>query len=190
MKPIYRQHVHEALDRMVPAALPGFDHVPLKLSKEERKQATLFTGSRLYARVVPEGTLFIHFIPHSRQDNLEAEVGWSVSGRFPAVLTSHPPLKKPVDEKAEPSWLIPFALLYHRKHGLGFLGWDVWQPSVSTDHPDYMKIFVQEDLAPVSDEQAHAKAEAVVKAALVDVQGVALPYLEDWVQSRRTRSEA
>jgi hypothetical protein len=54
MKSIYRKHVEEALDRLLPDALPGFVPVPLKLSKEERKEATLFAGSRLYARAVPE----------------------------------------------------------------------------------------------------------------------------------------
>jgi hypothetical protein len=190
MKPIYRQHVQEALDRLLPAAFPGFASVPLKLSKEERKLATLFAGSRLYARSVPEGTLFIHLIPHNRQERLQAEVGWSVSGRFPAALTSHGPLTQPADEKAEPSWLIDFSLLYHRKHGLGFLGWDVWKPSVDVEHPDYMRTFMREDLEPVSEEQARQRAEAAVKAALVDLRDVALPYLEEWVESRRTRSEA
>jgi hypothetical protein len=185
MKPIYRQHVQDALDRLLPAALPGFAHVPLKLSKEERKQATLFAGSRLYARTGPGGTLFIHLIPHARQEQLLAEVGWSVSGRFPAALTSHGPLKKPADEKAEPSWLIDFGELYHRRHGLGFLGWHVWKPSVEADHPDFTRIFVQEDLLPVSEEQARARAEAAVRAALADLREVALPYLEEWVRFRQ-----
>ena len=169
----------------MPPALPGFVHTPLKLNKEERKAATLFAGSRLYARAQKEGTLFVHFIPHNRQERLQAEVGWSVSGRFPAALTSHGPLTKPADELTEPSWLIDFGELYHRKHGLGFLGWDVWKPSVEGDHPDYMKIFVQEDLAPVSEEQARARAEAAARAALADVREVALPYLEGWVRRRR-----
>jgi hypothetical protein len=185
MKSIYRKHVEEALDRLLPDALPGFVPVPLKLSKEERKEATLFTGSRLYARAVPEGTQFIHLIPHSRQERLQAEVGWSVSGRFPAALTSHGPLHKPADEKAEPSWLIDFGEIYHRRHGMGFLGWDVWQPSVDIDHPDYMKVFMREDLAPVSDEQARTRAAAAVAEALTDLRDVALPYLEDWARSRR-----
>jgi len=187
MKPIYRKHVEETLDRMLPAALPGFVQIPLKLSKEERKAATLFAGSRLYARSLPEGTQFIHLIPHSRQERLQAEVGWSVSGRFPAALTSHGPLTKPADEKAEPAWLIDFGELYHRKHGQGFLGWDVWQPSVGIDDPNYMKVFMQEDLAPVSEEQARARAEAAVKAALADLHDVAFPYLENWAQARRGR---
>jgi hypothetical protein len=184
MKPIYRKHVEEALDRLLPATLPGFVHVPLNLSKEERREATLFPSGRLYARTVPEGTLFIHLIPHNRQERLQAEVGWSVSGQFP-VAASHGPLHKPADETAEPSWLIDFGELYHRKHGLGFLGWDVWQPSVDIDDPDYMKVFMREDLAPVSDEQARTRAAAAVAEALTDLRDVALPYLEDWARSRR-----
>ena len=187
MKTIYREHVQDALDRLLPAALPGFVHVPLKLSKEERKTATLFAGSRLYARSVPEGTQFIHLIPHRRQEQLLAEVGWSESGRFPAALTSHGPLKKPADEKAEPSWLIDFGALYHRRHGRGFLGWHVWKPSVDADHPDFVKVFMQEDLAPVSEDEARARAEAAVTSAVADLRDVALPYLEDWARSRRGR---
>jgi hypothetical protein len=187
MKPIYRKHVQEALDRLLPAALPGFAHVPLKLSKEERKQATLFAGSRLFARSVPEGTQFIHLIPHRRQERLLAEVGWSVSGRFPAALTSQGPVKQPADEKAEPSWLIDFGELYHRRHRLGFLGWHVWKPSVEAEHPDYVKIFAQEDLAPVSEDEARARAEAAVTSAVADLGDVAVPYLEDWARSRRGR---
>ena len=185
MKPIYRNQLQEALDRLLPAALPGFVPVPLKLSKEERKAATLFAGSRLFARSVPEGTQFIHLIPHSRQERFQAEVGWSVSGRFPAALTSHGPLKKPADEKAEPEWLIDFGELYHRRHGLGFLGWHVWKPSVEADHPDFLQVFMREDLAPVSEEEARARVEAAVAASLADLSEVALPYLDQWAQARR-----
>jgi hypothetical protein len=180
VKPIYRAHVKAALDREVPRRFAGFAPLTLKLTKEERKQATLFAGSCLYGRDTPEGRQFLHFIPHRRQEQLLAEVGWSVSGQFPIALSSHGPLEKPADEMPEPEWLIDFGSLYHRKHGRGFTGWDVWTCSASFDHPDFLKIFAAEDLLPVSDQQAHDLANAAVAACLDDVNDVALPYLDQW----------
>ena len=187
MKGIYLRHVHEALDRHIPEALPGYVLWPLKLSKEERKTATLFRGSRLYGRTVPEGVLFLHLIPHQRQERIQAEVGWSVGGRFPVALSSHGPVTKPLNEWAQTEWLIDFGELYHRKYGLAHLGWDVWQCSVGIDDPDFLKIFVQEDLAPVSEEQARQRAEAAVVACLRDLQDVAMPYLDEWIAFRAAR---
>ena len=125
MKAIYRRHVQAVLDTQLPARFPGYTVRPIKLSKLERKGATLFTGSRLYSRSVPEGTLFIHVIPHRRQEQLLAEVGWSVSDRFPIELSSHGPLTEPANELHEPEWLIDFGTLYHRRHGLGHTPWEV-----------------------------------------------------------------
>ena len=186
MKAIYREHVRAALDRELPLRCVGFAPFTLKLSKAERKDATLFTGSCLYARDVPEGRQFLHFIPHRRQEELLAEVGWSVSGKFPVALTSHGPLKEPVDEMLEPDWLIDFGTLYHRKYALGFFGWEVWRCSVSFEHPDFMKIFMAEDLLPVSADLAKHRADRAVAACIKDVQDVAVPYLERW---RRCRAE-
>jgi len=190
MKRIYRRHVQAALDRQVPAALPGYALLPVRLSHAERAQATLFAGSRLYRRLLPEGwATFIHFIPHQTQEDLLVEVGWSLSGAFPHALSSHGPARDPADERLEEAWLIPFGLLYHRRYGRGFVGWEVWTCSVSPDHPDFQTIFMLEDLAPVSDEQAQARAESAVRACLADVSDVAVPYLEAWVRFRRGLAE-
>src|SRR5215218_5398011 len=124
MKAIYRRHVHAALDRQLGDILPGYVVRPLKPSKEERKTAILFPGSRLYCRVVSEGGLFVHLIPHRRQEKLLAEVGWSVRARFPVELSSDGPMTRPVDEMPEMEWLIDFGEIYHRKYKLGHLGWD------------------------------------------------------------------
>ena len=109
----------------------------------------------------------------------------SSAERRHGLFTAEPNLDDSWHDAPEPSWLIDFGELYHRRHGMGFLGWDVWQPSVDIDHPDYMKVFMREDLAPVSDEQARTRAAAAVAEALTDLRDVALPYLEDWARSRR-----
>ena len=185
MKSIYRRHVHEVLDRQLPSAFVGYVVRPIKLSKLERKAATLFPGSRLYSRAVPEGALFIHLIPHRRQERLQAEVGWSVSDRFPIELSSQGPLRKPTNELLEPEWMIDFGEIYHRKHGLGFLGRDVWTCSVSADDPNFLKIFMEEDLLLVTEDQARVRAETAVAACLKDLQDVAIPYLNDWIEARK-----
>ena len=185
MKAIYRRHVQTALDSQLPAKLPGYVVRPIKLSKLERKGATLFTGSRLYSRPVPEGTLFIHVIPHRRQEQLLAEVGWSVSDRFPIELSSHGPLTEPANELDEPEWLIDFGTLYHRKYGLGHHPWDVWKCSVDAADPSFIKIFMEEDAMLVTEDQAKARAEAAVMACLKDLEDVAIPYLNQWIESRR-----
>lgn len=187
MKSIYRRHVHEVLDSQLPSAFPGYVVRPIKLSKLERKAATLFPGSRLYSRAVPEGTLFIHLIPHRRQERLQAEIGWSVTDRFPIELSSSGPLTKPASELLEPEWLIDFGELYHRKYSLGFLGWDVWTCSVSADDPNFLKVFMEEDLVLITEDQARAKAEAAVAACLSDLRDVAIPYLDGWIKTRRSR---
>jgi hypothetical protein len=185
VKAIYLEQVHRALDRRFPEAFPEYEPWPLKLTKEERRAATLFKGSRLYGRRVPEGALFLHLIPHRRQESFHAEVGWSVSGRFPVALSSHGPITKPADDvRKEPDWLVQFGELYYGRHRRNHLGWEVWRPSVDVDHPDYMRIFVQEDLAPVSEAQARERAEAAVEAAVKDLKEVAIPYLDEWVRSR------
>jgi hypothetical protein len=185
MKPIYRQHLQAALDDHFARELPGFAATPLKLSAKERKGATLFVGSRLYVRTVPEGSIFIHLIPHRRQEKLLAEVGWSATGRFPVELSSHGPITKPADELREPEWLIDFGEIYHRKYGLGQLGWDVWTCSASFEDPNYLKKFVEEDLAPVSHDQARERAESAAAACVKDLRDVAIPYLDEWINSRR-----
>ena len=186
MKSIYRRHVQEVLDRQLPSTFPAYAVQPIKLSKLERKGATLFTGSRLYSRTVPEGTLFIHLIPHSRQERLQAEVGWSATDRFPIELSSQGPLTKPANELLEPEWLIDFGELYHRKYGLGFLGWNVWECSARPEDPNFVQIFMEEDLALVTEDQAREKAEAAVAACLSDLRDVAIPYLEEWIKTRKS----
>jgi hypothetical protein len=185
MKAIYRRHLHAALDSELPARLPGYAVRPIKLSKLERRAATLFTGSRLYSRSVPEGTLFIHLIPHRRQEQLLAEVGWSVSDRFPIELSSSGPLTNPANELAEPEWLIDFGTLYHRKYGLGHPSWDVWRCSVDADDPNFLKIFMEEDAMLVTEDQARTRADAAVAKCLTDLEDVAIPYLEEWIEFRR-----
>lgn len=187
MKSIYRRHVHKVLDNQLPSTFPGYIARPIKLSKLERKAATLFPGSRLYSRAVPEGTLFIHLIPHRRQERLQAEVGWSATDRFPIELSSTGPLTKPANELLEPEWLIDFAELYHRKYGLGFLGWNVWDCSVSVDDPNFLQVFMEEDSLLVTEDQARERAETAVAACLKDLGDVAIPYVNEWIESRRSR---
>jgi hypothetical protein len=184
MKSIYRRHLGEVFDSHVADLLPGYVGTSLELTAKERKAATLFPGSRLYSCDVSAGTLFIHLIPHRRQEKLLAEVGWSVSGRFPIELSSHGPTTEPADEFTEPEWLIDFGELYHRKYKLGHLGWDVWTCSASIEDPDYLKVFVEEDLAPVTEDQARQRAEVAVAACARDLRDVALPYLDEWIKSR------
>lgn len=184
MKPIYRRYFPDIVNQQLAAALPGYTYTPLKLSRDERRKATLFSGSRLYSRIVPQGTLFIHFIPDMRQERFLAEVGWSSTGRFPVALSSHGPLKQPENELAEPEWLIDFGQLYHRKHHLGQLGWDVLRCSVAYDHPDFRRIFIEEDLAPVSEDQACDRVTRAVRACVADLQDVAVPYLDSWLRIR------
>ena len=190
MKPIYVRHVHEALDRLLPEALPGYVHWPLKLEKEERRQATLFPGSRLYGRSSPSGAVFLHFIPHRRQEDLIAEVGWSTSGRFPVALSSRVPKARPEDEFLEQDWLIDFGELFHRRYGRGHVGWEVWSCSVGIEHPDFQKIFVQEDLASVTEEEARARADRAITTCLKDIQDVAVPYLNRWLEGQRGKQGA
>ena len=187
MKPIYLAAVHRTLDLRLPEVFPEFAPMTLKLSRAERERATLFPGSRLSSCLLPIGRTFMHFIPHRRQERLLAEVGWSETGRFPIELSSHGSLRNPVNEFEQSEWLIDLAELYHRKHNAPHLGWDVWKCSVSIEHPDFMKIFMKEDLEPVSDSEATVRAEAAVSACFATLKDVAIPYLAQWVQLRSER---
>ena len=188
LKRVYRDAIKAVLDHEVPRQLDGFSVFPLKLTKAERSASTLFAGSRLYARAVGDARLFIHVIPHRGQERILAEVGWSASGRFPAALSSHGPVREPADEMLESAWLIDFGTLYHRKYGRGFLGWDAWRCSLDADHPDFLKTFAAEDALPVSEDEADGRAEAAVSACIADLKDVALPYLDRWVAMRASRS--
>jgi len=184
MKAIYLRQLQEVLDRALPDALPGFARSALRLSKTEREGATLFQGSRLYARTVNAGTQFIFLIPYSHRERFKAEVGWSTTGRFPAALTSHGPSQLPANELVMDEWLADFSDLYHRNRGLGHLGWDVWRCSVASDHPDFNRAFIAENMAAVSDEEARARAESAVRECVTDLQAIALPYLDEWARYR------
>ena len=188
MKAIYRRHLHATLDNQLPARLHGYVLRPLKLSKLERRAATLFTGSRLYSRSMPEGTLFIHLIPHRRQEQLLAEIGWSISDRFPIELSSHGPLTNPANELDEAEWLIDFGTLYHRRYHLGHPPWEVWKCSVDAADPSYVKVFMEEDAMLVTEDEARARAEAALATCLNDLENVAIPYLNEWIESRRRTS--
>ena len=184
MKQIYRRCLVEALDAEVPRALPRYDPWPLKLSKQQRKGATLFSGSRLYGQPWPVGTTFIHLIPHRRQEAFLAEVGWSISGRFPAHLSSHGAATVPRNEFDEDDWLIDFQTLHHRARGAAHLGWPVWECSVPFDHPDFRRTFVEEDLAPVTEDEARVRTRRAVQRCLPELVAIAIPYLERWLDRR------
>ncbi len=181
MKQIYRRYLAEALDAQIPRALPGYEAWPLKLSKEQRKAATLFPGSRLFGHRWPGGITFIHLIPHRRQEDLLAEVGWSVSGRFPAHLSSHFPINEPQNEFGEDDWLIDFQTLHHRARRTAHLGWPVWQCSVPFDHAEFRRLFVLEDLTPVTEDQARSRTRQAVDTCIPDLAAIAIPYLDRWL---------
>lgn len=178
MKPIYREHLKPELARRIPATFPGFQEMPLRLTKQERKGAVLFPGSQLFACAKPGLTWFLHFIPHQRQERFMAEVGWSVRNRFPIELSSHGPIEAVKDEFLKEEWLVDFGTIYHRHHGRGHLGWDVWTCSASTRDPNFMQIFMAEDALPVTTEGALSRVSSAIDRCISDLTEVALPYLE------------
>ena len=188
MKQIYRRFLAEALDAQVPRLLPGYEPWPLKLSEEARKNALLFPGSRLFGRRWAEGSTFVHVIPHRRQEDLLAEVGWSISGRFPAHLSSHGPVTEPRNEFDEDDWLVSFQTLHHRARGVAHLGWPVWECSVPFDHPEFRQTFVEEDLAPVTEDQARVRTKRAVERCLSELVTIAITYIEQWLDHRRAGS--
>jgi hypothetical protein len=64
------------------------------------------------------------------------------------------------------------------------LGWDVWRCSVGIDRPDFRRIFIEEDLAPVSEAQARDLVATAIAACMKDLQDVAVPYLAEWLRFR------
>ena len=50
MKSIYRRHVHAVLDSQLPGTFPSYVVRPIKLSKLERKAATLFPKPADFSR--------------------------------------------------------------------------------------------------------------------------------------------
>lgn len=186
MKAIYRKHVHEQFDGAMALRLPEFAPFVLRLTKEQRKEATLFAGSRIYRRVVAEGLhLFIHVIPHRTQEEFLLEVGWSTLGRFPHQLTSNGIPTADGTEMERQEWLIDFGGIFHRRFGRSHLGWEVWRCSVAIDDPNYIQTFIREDLAPVSDSQARERVQSAVTQCIDDIEAVVLPYFDEMLRRKQ-----
>ena len=181
MKAIYAKHVRAQLEEQMAAQFPHFEPFALRLKKDERHKATVFPGERIF-RWVPGGDLhcFISVIPHQRQEKFMIEAGWSALGRFPYDIRR--PTASPTRERKEFSLaecMVSFERLYHMKYGRAHLGWAVWKCSVDIDHPRFKEIFIEEDLAPVSEEQAFAMAKEAVRKAIEDTRDVVIPYLTE-----------
>jgi len=56
--------------------------------------------------------------------------------------------------------------------------------SVDAAEPSFIKIFMEEDAMLVTEDQARARAEAAVTTCLKDLEDVAIPYLNEWIESR------
>ncbi len=62
---------------------------------------------------------------------------------------------------------------------------DPTQCSVDPADPNFVKIFIEEDAMLVTEDQARVRAEAAVTTCLKDPEDVAIPYLNQWIESRR-----
>lgn len=205
MKAIYGKHVRGELDSQMAQHFPEFEPLSLRLSKEQRKQVTLFPGSRLYRCAVGKHLhLFIHMIPHQRQERFMLEVGWSTRGRFPHELSSTTTFIKPGrDELDEDEYLVDFNELYHRKYHHGFLGWDVWTcslefPTLDLSRANDLKykeayqaqiqawkaVFVEEDARAITEAEAHDRARRAVLQCIKDIKDIVAPYFRDLIQRK------
>jgi hypothetical protein len=61
----------------------------------------------------------------------------------------------------------------------------VWKCSVDAGDPSFIKVFMEEDAMLVTEDQGRARAEAAVATCLKDLEDVAIPYLNEWIEGRR-----
>jgi hypothetical protein len=181
MKSIYRKHLRDRFDVAMAMHFPEFAPLKLLLTKDQRREAVLFPGGRVYRRVVTNNVhVFINLIPHQSQEEFLLEVGWSTLGRFPYELTSTGIAIADGSEMEKSEWLTDFGSVFYRRFGRSHLGWEVWSCSVGADAPNFMQTFIQEDLAPVTEEQAISRVERAVAQCMTDIKDVVLPYFAEW----------
>jgi hypothetical protein len=192
MKAVYFKQVAAILDERVPQQLPGFEPFKLQLAKDERTTSNVERTDRVFRRRVREGLdLFLVFCPHPRQEELYVDLAWSTRGRFPFDL-QRPSLllKSGRGEFDREEAIFGGDQFFPRERGKSHLGWAVWRCSVGVDDPSYMQVFIQEDLAPVSEAQARSRAESAVMQGLADIKTWVLPYFDELISYKQPMAQA
>jgi hypothetical protein len=191
MKAIYAKYLKDALKKKLADRLPQFEPFSVRLTKEQRAASTMMPGEQVFVwKATPQFWVFLSFIPHSRQERFTSDIGWSKKQRFPWDVPRPTiySVGKDLSEANLDEAMVDFTDLLKRETGSGvFFGWDVWKCSVPPEHPDFKKIFIAEDLRPVSDEEANRLAENAASLAVDDVVRYAMPYIRSVVSSVEAR---
>jgi hypothetical protein len=164
-----------------------FEPLRLRLTKEQRKNATVSPGELIFRwRATEQLHCFVSILPDPRDDRFMIEVGWSTQGRFPHDLP-RPELSESRDrqEFGQAECFIPFATLAKIQRGRPDSTWHLRPCSVEPDDPEFGRKLAEEDSAPVSEDRAAARARVVVAEAISDLTEVVVPYLEERVEWER-----
>jgi hypothetical protein len=137
-------------------------------------------GGDYYVRTERGGDVFLALWTSPRADTLFLDIGWSRHHRFPFDIPRPSLWEFPPSDSAIPDegWL-EFTNLVYEREKKAWLGWRLWVCSVSSDHPEYKKIFIQESIQPVSQAEAHERVANAVPSILADI----LAYLPSFIEN-------
>ena len=188
MKTIYFKQIDALLHNLVPRELAGFE--PYRLRRSSRAPCNIERTDRIFRRTVRDGfDLFIVFCPNPRQEELYVDLAWSTKGRFPCDIQRPSVILSPGrTELCQEEAFFGCDQLFTRETGKSHTGWAVWRCSVDINDPNFRRVFVQEDMAPVTDEQAHNRAESAVSQCLADIKVILMPYFDELVQRKLLES--
>lgn len=179
MKAIYTKNFHLALCKVMTERHPEFELLAVRLNKEQRRNTTISPGEKIYVwKMRNDLWIFISFVPNRSQERFMIDIGWSRKQEFPWSATrigSSFALERPADFD---ECMIDFVDFLVKATGSGiFFGWDVWSCSVPPEDQNFKKIFVEEYMKDVNDEEAYAKAVAAVSKSLDDVDKYVFPWI-------------
>jgi hypothetical protein len=177
MKKIYSGHLAIRLENEIPKRLPGFRLFSKPLPRSP-KPSNLSKGDVVFECRETDGLgLFLIFSKHPRQEEFNLDLAWTSAPEFPFALEIPSERIQPDGaEMRSDAGIVGFYELYPMVTGKSHLGWSVWKCSLDPLHPDFRRRFVEEDLQPVTDEQASERVSRAVNASIEDIQDVAIPY--------------
>lgn len=174
MRKEYGKVLRDRFTRNMRARLPHFD--PIKI-----ESAYVFPGERLF-RWVPEDALhcFVILVPsHKNTDEFTIELGWSTRGRFPERGRPAGIASPERAEFGEDEFTCRMGDLWANE--------DVWWQITEFDplNPESQLQYILASTKPICAEEAQAAVEPKVEDAFEKLVDHGIPYLEEFVRSRR-----
>jgi hypothetical protein len=136
---VYAKAVRAEFERQMARHLPAFEPLRLRLTKEQRKNATVSPGELIFRwRATEQLHCFVSILPDPRNDRFMIQAGWSTQGWFPHDIP-RPELSESRDRQefdlAE--CFMPFATLANIQRGRSDSIWYLRPWLAEPDDPEF-----------------------------------------------------